>query len=128
MATYLPLQGQGQHLVTTRNGHDGNGDSRDPVLANSGYYIGFDTDAGNLGTNPNGDLRDDNGMPDTYLYTDTRKITLLESVDASRHTLAGGGANPSVSYYANYFLFDSPAPPGAASGHHQVFMRYLGPV
>ena len=120
--------GQGQLVVTTHGGHDGNGDSRDPVLANSGYYIGFETEASNLGTNPNGDLRDWNGMPDTYLYTDTRKITLLESVDASRHTLPGGGANPSVSYYANYFLFDSPAPLGAGTGDRQVFMRYLGSV
>ena len=120
--------GQGQHVVTTHGGHEGNGDSRNPVLANSGYYIGFETDASDLGTNPNGDLRDWDGKPDTYLYTDTRKLTLLESVDASRHTLPGGGANPSVSYYANYFLFDSPAPLGAVSRDHQVFMRYLGPV
>jgi hypothetical protein len=122
--------GQGQHVVTTHGGHDGNGDSRNPVLANSGYYIGFESDASNLGTNPNGDLRDNNRQPDTYLYTDTRKITLLESVDPTRHTLRGGGANPSVSYYANYFLFDSPAPLGTLSlnGDRQVFMRYLGSV
>ena len=42
--------------------------------------------------------------------------------------LEGGGFNPSMSFYANYILFDSPAPLGSTSGAHQVWMRYLGPV
>ena len=40
--------------------------------------------------------------------------------------LRGGGENPSMSYYANYMLFDSPAPLDAPTGTHQVFMRRLG--
>ena len=32
-----------------------------------------------------------------------------------------------MSFYANYIVFDSPAPLGS-NGPRQVFMRYLGPV
>ena len=42
--------------------------------------------------------------------------------------LHGGGRNPSMNFYANYVVFDSPAPMNAAEGPHQIFMRYLGPV
>jgi hypothetical protein len=31
-----------------------------------------------------------------------------------------------MSFYANYFLFDSPAPLGSRYGSAQVWMRYLG--
>jgi hypothetical protein len=31
-----------------------------------------------------------------------------------------------MSFYANYFLFDSPAPLGSRFGASQVWMRYLG--
>jgi hypothetical protein len=33
-----------------------------------------------------------------------------------------------MSFYANYIVFDSPAPLGGQDGPHQIFMRYLGPV
>jgi len=120
--------GQGQHVVSAYGGHDGNGDSRDPVVANSGYYVGFETDAGNLGTDPSGRRLDDNGAPDSYLYTSVRKLTLVESVKDHGHPLPGGGSNPSISYYANYYVFDSPAPLGSVTGERQIFMRYLGGV
>ena len=55
-------------------------------------------------------------------------ITLVQSVFEKAVPLVGGGYNPSMSFYANYILFDSPAPLGAAGGDHQVFMRYLGPL
>jgi hypothetical protein len=42
--------------------------------------------------------------------------------------LPGGGQNPSMSFYANYIVFDSPAPMSNKDGAHQVYMRYLGPV
>ena len=58
-----------------------------------------------------------------------RKLTLVESVGAHKgYPLPGGGRRPSMSYYANYILFDSPAPLGRSNGEHQVYMRYLGPV
>jgi hypothetical protein len=33
-----------------------------------------------------------------------------------------------MSFYANYVLFDSPAPLGSRRGRSQVFMRWLGAV
>ena len=119
--------GRDEHVVTRSGSELGDDDSRDPVVVNSGYYIGFETDASNLGTRADGQRRDDNGVADTYLYTGTRKLTLVESVsDDYGVPLPGGGRNASVSYYSNYFVYDSPAPRGARSGDHQVFMRYLG--
>jgi hypothetical protein len=115
-------------IVSSLGGTTGNGDSRDPVIGNSGYYVTFETDASNLGVNANGRPGDDNGNPDSYLYTDTRKITLVESVADKGAPLNGGGQHPSMSFYANYIVFDSPAPMNADGGAHQIFMRYLGPV
>ena len=57
-----------------------------------------------------------------------RNLTLVQSVREKAVPLPGGGQNPSMSYYANYIVFDSPAPIGARSGGHQIYMRYLGPV
>jgi hypothetical protein len=115
-----------EHFASSRHRVLGDGDSRDPVIGNSGFYISFESDAGNLGVNPNGDTRDGNGKPDVYLYTDTRKLTLLESVQDKSVPLQGGGLRPSMSFYANYIVFDSPAPIDALEGTHQIFMRYLG--
>ena len=42
--------------------------------------------------------------------------------------LRGGGQNPSMSFYANYIVFDSPAPLDAPDGDHQIYMRWLGAV
>jgi hypothetical protein len=71
---------------------------------------------------------DNNGMPDSYLYTNVRDITLVQSVEEKAVPLDGGGENPSMSFYANYIVFDSPAPLNDDQGAHQIFMRYLGPV
>ncbi len=99
------------------------------MVGNSGYYVAFESEAGNLGTNAIRARADDNGKPDVYLYTDVRKLTLVESVGARKgYPLPGGGKHPAMSYYANYILFDSPAPLGRANGERQVYMRYLGPV
>ena len=81
-----------------------------------------------LGVNASGRTGDSNGRPDTYLYTANRKITLVQSVKKKAVPLNGGGMNPSMNFYANYVVFDSPAPMNAAEGPHQIFMRYLGPV
>jgi hypothetical protein len=69
---------------------------------------------------------DDNGKTDVYLYTDVRKLTLLQSVREKAVPVPGGGRNPGMSFYNNYMTFDSPAPLGSAEGPSQVFMRYLG--
>ena len=98
------------------------------MIANSGKYVTFETDATNLGVNASGRTGDSNGRPDTYLYTANRKITLVQSVKEKAVPLNGGGMNPSMNFYANYVVFDSPAPMNAAEGPHQIFMRYLGPV
>src|SRR3954467_11724868 len=120
--------GSRQRYASIRRGHLGNRDSRNPMIANSGKYVTFETDASNLGVNATGRTGDFNGRPDTYLYTDNRKLTLVQSVKEKAVPLNGGGRNPSMSFYANYLLFDSPAPMNAAEGRHQIFMRYLDPV
>ncbi|HKP88666.1 MAG TPA: hypothetical protein VJT75_01710 [Thermoleophilaceae bacterium] len=100
--------GGGERVVT-----QGNGDSRDPVIVNSGYYVGYESEASNL---------DEAHGLQAYLYTDVRKLNQVRSVDAGGDPLSGGGRDPSVSYYANYILFSS-----GKAGADQVFMRYLGP-
>ena len=120
--------GHGEHVASERGGHVGDADSRNPVIGNSGYYISFETDASNLGVNALGRAGDYNSTTDAYLYTNVRDITLVQSVFEKAVPLAGGGFNPSMSFYANYILFDSPAPLGSPDGAHQVFMRYLGPL
>jgi hypothetical protein len=120
--------GSRQRYASIRRGHLGNRDSRNPMIGNSGKYVTFETDATNLGVNSTGRIGDFNGRPDAYLYTDNRKLTLVQSVKEKAVPLNGGGRNPSMSFYANYLLFDSPAPMNAAEGQHQIFMRYLGPV
>ena len=107
-------------------GQPGNSDSTNPVIGNAGYYITFQSGAGNLGTNALSRRSDENGKPDVYLYTDVRHITLLQSVVEKGTPLFGGGQNPSMSFYANYIVFDSPAPLDSSEGPHQIFMRYLG--
>ncbi len=120
--------GRRQHIISARGGRAGNGPSTNPVIGNSGYYVAFQTAASNLGTSASGAASDDNPAPDVYLYTDTRKMTLVQSVQTKGDPLPGGGVNPSMSFYANYILFDSPAPLGSSDGAHQVYMRYLGSV
>jgi hypothetical protein len=115
-----------ERLVSGRNGASGNGDSRDPVIGNGGYAIAFETDASNLGLTASRTVGDNNGASDVYLYSDKRKVTLLESVEKKAVPLPGGGRNPGMNFYNNYVTFDSPAPLGSASGPPQVYMRYLG--
>jgi hypothetical protein len=106
----------------------GNGDSRDPQVGNSGYAIAFESAASNLGVNALSRAGDTNGVSDVYLYTDVRKITLLESTKDKAVPLPTGGNDPAMSYYYNYILFDSAAPLGVPVGPEQVYMRYLGSV
>jgi hypothetical protein len=134
--------GRRQQIISRRGGSIGNDDSRDPVIGNSGYYVTFETDASNLGTNVSKRAIDDNGRPDVYLYTNVRKLTLVQSVAEKGIPLDYGGEHPSMSYYANYIVFDANVPlvgpagnllasllqPSAALGTPQVYMRYLGPV
>jgi hypothetical protein len=117
--------GGNETAISSRAGSLGNGDSRNPVMGNSGYYVTFESDAANLGVSADGRPGDYNGLADAYLYTNVRDLTLVQSVEEKAVPLPGGGQNPAMSYYANYVLFDSPAPFGA---HRQVYMRYLGPV
>lgn len=119
--------GRSERAASGSGGSLGDADSREPVIGNSGFYIAFESDASNLQTNAGGARSDDNGTADVYLFTDARDITLLESVEEKGQALPGGGANPSMSFYANYIVWDSPAPLGSA-GPRQVYLRYLGAV
>jgi hypothetical protein len=120
--------GKREVVASAHGGSPGNGDSRNPSIGNSGYYMTFETDASNLGVNATGRVGDFNSKPDVYLYTNVRDMTLVQSVEEKAVPLPGGGVNPSMSFYANYIVFDAPAPLGNADGPHQVYMRYLGPV
>jgi hypothetical protein len=120
--------GKSEQIISSHRGTPGNGDSRDPVIGNSGYYVTFESDASNLGLNSLSRQGDGNRQTDSYLYTNVRDITLVQSVVEKAVPLEGGGENPSMSFYANYIVFDSPAPLDDDRGAHQVYMRYLGPV
>jgi len=118
--------GKRERIISSLHGRSGNGDSRNPVIGNSGYYVTFETDASNLQTSASGRSDDNNGQPDVYLYTDTRKITLLQSQSNSDEALPGGAKNPAMSFYANYILFDTPVATRTGGGARQVFLRWLG--
>jgi hypothetical protein len=120
--------GKRERIISAFHGHVGNGDSRNPVIGNSGYYVTFESDASNLQTSAAGSSNDGNGATDIFLYTDTRKITLVQSVDTPGDLLQGGGNNPSMSFYANYIVFDTPVQLSSGQGFHQIFMRYLGGI
>jgi hypothetical protein len=120
--------GRGERVASSFGGAVGNGDSRNPVVVNSGYYVGFESDATNLGTDAARNRMDVNGQADSYLYTGVRRLTLVQSVRERGVPLPGGGHRPSVSFYANYIVFHSAAPIGSPVGAPQVFMRWLGPV
>jgi hypothetical protein len=138
--------GRGQKIASRLGGSLGNGDSRDPQIGNDGYAIAFETDATNLGVNALGRPGDNNGAPDVYLYTDVRKITLLQSTQDKAVPMLGGGQDPAMSYYYNYILFAAASPLGQQVpscgrrdpapceglptdlGARQVYMRYLGSV
>jgi hypothetical protein len=129
---YRVLAGEGkggEKLASQCKGETGNGDSRNPVIHNTGFYITFESDASNLCTNAAYARQDGNDQPDVYLYTNTavREITLLEGVQDKGKALPGGSMNGSPSFYANYIVFDTPGPIGE-DGARQVYMRYLGPV
>jgi hypothetical protein len=115
-----------ERIATRYRGRAGNGDSRDPVIVNSGYFIGFESDASNLPIKATGERGDRNGQPDAYIYTDTRKVTILESVNSSLEPFRGGARRPDTSYYRNYVVFDSPA--NNPNGTPQVFLRYVGGI
>jgi hypothetical protein len=120
--------GRRERIISRRGGGLGNGSSRNPVIGNSGFYVTFESDASNLQTNAGGATADNNGQPDVYLYTDTRKITLVQSVEQKGEPVRGGGRNPGMSFYSNYIVFDSPARLGVGTGAQQVFMRYVGGI
>lgn len=119
--------GKRERIVSRRGGSLGNGDSTLPVIGNSGYYVTFQTLASNLGVNATGRTGDGNGNTDVYLYTDTRKITLIQSSGEEKgEPLPAGGENGSMSFYANYITFDTPSQLSSGRGSRQVFMRYVG--
>ncbi len=118
--------GKRQHIISSNRGHLGNGPSAHPVIGNSGYYVTFQTQATNLGTTAAGGTGDHNGRPDIYLYSNVRDMTLAQSV--REKGVPAGGENPSMSFYANYIVFDSAALTGSIANPRQVYMRYLGGI
>ena len=117
--------GRPERVISKSPRGRGNGDSLNPVIGNSGYYVAFQSHASNLQTSAFGGP-DVNGVADTYLYTDTRKITLAESLTDGNRLLPAGGENPSMAFYANYIVFDTPRSLVSGTGARQVFMRYVG--
>jgi hypothetical protein len=104
------VQGQKTRVISRRRASHANGDSRKPVIGNAGCYVTFESDASNLGLNATGRKGDHNQAPDVYLYTAVRRITLVQSVRHKAIPTQAGARNPSMSWYANYIVFDSKAP------------------
>ena len=129
------LDRDGEVIVSKKWLTLGNGDSTNPSIGNSGYYITFQSDATNLGTNASQGTDDANGATDAYLYTAVRNLTLIQSIVRKGEPLAAGGTNPSASWYGNYVFFDTPrhddmtsSPSAGGSFIQQIYMRYLGPL
>ena len=120
--------GRPERIISRFGRRLGNRDSRDPVIGNSGYYVSFESDAGNLGTTANRMRLDRNQRADVYLFTDVRDLTLVQSVRVKGVPARRGGKHPAMSFYANYILFDSPVSMRLGRGKRAIFMRYLGPV
>ncbi len=118
--------GRRERIVSRRGRTLGNADSRNPVIGNSGFYVTFESDASNLSMNAGGQTGDGNGRPDSYLFTDARDLTTVQSVFQLGEPMQGGGSNPSMSFYANYVVFDSPGED--PNGVPQVYMRWLGGI
>jgi hypothetical protein len=118
--------GRGEQFASRYRGDFGNRDSRDPLVVNTGFFIGFESDATNLPTKASGVKEDRNGAPDAYLFTGTRAVTILESVDSSNDPFSTGARNPSTNYYRNYVVFDSSA--NDSGDAPQVYLRYLGGI
>jgi hypothetical protein len=118
----------GERLASRGRRARGNAASRNPVIGSSGAYVTFTSDASNLGVDGLGHRGDRNAEPDVYLYTDRREVTMAASV--VDQTVAAGGDHGTMSYYANYVLFDAPWPlgRGSAGGPRQIVLRYLGGV
>ena len=124
----LPVDAGEERIASSRGGRPGDGDSRDPYVVNSGFYIGFESDAGNLGTASDQMLGDRNGVTDSYVYTGVRDLTLVMSQDPGLGTgtpFATGGRGTHPAWYLNYVLFSSR---GSQAGPEQIWMRYLGPA
>jgi hypothetical protein len=118
--------GGGEQYASSYRGTVGNRDSRDPIVVNTGFFVGFESDATNLPTKSSGIKEDRNGRTDAYLFTGSRKVTILESVNSSNDPFSAGAHNPSFAYYRNYVVFDSSA--NDAGDPPQIYLRYLGGI
>jgi hypothetical protein len=118
--------GGGEQFASRYKGDFGNRDSRDPVVVNTGFFVGFESDATNLPVKSSGAKGDQNGQTDAYLFTGSRKVTILESVDSSNDPFEAGGRRPDTAYYRNYMVFDSSA--NNPNAEPQVYLRYLGGI
>jgi hypothetical protein len=118
--------GRGEKYASRYRGDFGNRDSRDPIVVNTGFFVGFESDATNLPTKASGVKEDRNGAPDAYLFTGSRAVTILESVSSSSDPFSTGARNPSTSYYRNYVVFDSST--DDADRPPQVYLRYFGGI
>jgi hypothetical protein len=112
--------------VSARGGSLGDGESRDPTIANSGFFVSFVTDASNLAIKSSGVTGDRNGQRDAYIWTDASDVTILESVSNSGDPLGAGAASASTSYYRNYVVFESAG--DNAGGRTHIYLRYLGGI
>jgi hypothetical protein len=118
--------GGGQRIVSARGSGLGNGESRDPTIGNSGFFVSFVSDASNLSIKSSGILGDLNGQRDAYIWTDTQDVTILESVSNSGDPLGAGAASASTSYYRNYVVFESAG--DSVGGRTHIYLRYLGGI
>jgi hypothetical protein len=125
---YWHRPGKKDRAISVFKRSRGNKPSAAPQIGNDGLYVGFESAASNLGLTAGRGRGDKNKQPDVFLYTGVRDLTTVQSVKDKGVPLRGGGRHPAMSYYANYFVFDSPAPLNARKGAAQVWMRYLGGV
>ena len=123
---FRQLGSGGESYASAYKGNRGNRSSRDPIVVNTGFFVGFESDATNLPVKTSGAKGDNNKKTDAYLFTGTRKVTALESVDSNNDPFRSGGRNPSTAYYRNYVVFESSA--NSLTAPPQIYLRYLGGI
>jgi hypothetical protein len=146
-------------------GQAGNGQSGEPTVVEPGTNVFFASGASNLQSTVRGTLFDRNSAGDVFFWSALSGNVSLQSRDSDNeilnnrsgrqtrddadHVAQAAAANPAVSYYGNYVLFESPYPlidlkvasaafPGLSARDaavmsntdpalRQVYLRYIGP-
>jgi Tol biopolymer transport system component len=112
--------GETERVSATTDGAQANAGSANPALSSDGRFVAFQSAATNLVPD------DTNGVQDIFLRDRTAGVTTLVTVAADPEQAPGDSANPAVTPYGRYVVFDSDGlnlVPGGSPGIRQVYVR-----